>query len=68
MLNIKNSQTANDGCSKQSNFNYMTVVLLWKYCNHQKFLLDKTVSSQLKINIFINIHRVYTHKLKFKLK
>ena len=40
-MDVLNSQTANDGSSKQSNFKYMNVVLLCKYCKHQTFLVDE---------------------------
>ena len=49
-----NSQTANDGCSKQSNFKYTTVVLLWKYCKYRNLLVTEIISSP--VNIYITIH------------
>ena len=39
IMAFENSQTDNDSRSKQLNFRYTTVVLLWNYCKYQKYLV-----------------------------
>ena len=58
MIDVQKSQTANYGRSKQSNFKYTIMVLLWNYCEYQRILVTEIVSSQRII--YMNIHKYST--------
>ena len=53
-IGVYTYKTDKDGRSKQSNFKYTTVLLLWNYWEYQKLLVTVIVYSQ--IIIYIKIH------------
>ena len=54
MAAFKNSESTNDGHSKQSNFKYTTAVVLLNYYEQQKMLVTESFYSQWII--YINKH------------
>ena len=56
---FKNSQSANDSRSKQPNFKYTTVVLIWKYCKYELFLQLKSFNHNVSYILpYINILQI----------
>ena len=53
-IGVYTYKTDKDSRSKQSNFKYTTVLLLWNYWEYQKLLVTVIVYSQ--IIIYIKIH------------